>query len=132
MKTTKVVSVNIVGDRSGNPYTGDFTMKMLMTERDEFNADLRRRQILGPSPDGTPPAAALQWRAFMMGQLAARITDAPEWWLSSDTGMELADRNVVPAIYDAMLEAEEELAGEVKQETEKAVNKITKKKAASE
>lgn len=54
MKTSKVISVSIVGERTSRSYNGQFTIKTVMTMKDEFQADLRRRQIIGPSPEGTP------------------------------------------------------------------------------
>jgi hypothetical protein len=132
MKTSKVISVSIVGDRTSRSYSGQFTTKTVMTMKDEFQADLRRRQVIGPSPDGTPPAANLQWRAFMLGQIAVKVLDAPKWWLESNDGLELEDGNVITELYEAILAAEEEVAEDIKKESEEAMDKLKKKKKITE
>ncbi len=129
MKTSKVISVNVVGDSTGRSYSGDFTVKMVMTQRDEFHADLRRRQILGPSPDGTPPASKLQWDAFMLGQIQARTVESPKFWQDSDFGMDLEDSNVATAVYNEILKAEDEFKSEILKDSEEALEKLKKKSA---
>lgn len=123
----KVISVNIIGNRTGRTYSGEFTVKSMMTQKDEFNADLRRRQIIGPSPDGTGPAPALQWKAFMFGQIHARTIEAPPFWEESDGGLNIQDGNVVTEVYEAVLKVEEEVEAAIKAESEKALEKLTKK-----
>ena len=127
MQTDKVVSVNIIGVKTGRAYIGDFTIKTVMSMKDEFNADLRRRQILGPSPDGTPPAANMQYRAYIYGQVQARTLEAPDFWLESDSGLDVPDENVVIAVYDAILEAEEQLGAKIKEDSDKALKKLKKR-----
>jgi len=128
MQTSKVISLSIVGDKTGRVYTGEFTVKTVLSQRDEFKADLVRRQVLGPSPDGTPPAAKLQWDAYVIGQVQARSLESPQFWEDSDGGLDIADSNVITEVYDAMLKAEEELVKEIKEEADKAYEKLNKKK----
>lgn len=132
MKTSKVISVSIVGDRTGRNYNGQFTTKTVSTMKDEFQADLRRRQVIGPSPDGTPPASNLQWRAFMIGQISTKVLDAPKWWIDSYDGLELEDSNVITELYEAVLKAEEEITEDIKKESEEAMDKLKKKKKITE
>jgi len=127
METSKPVSISCVGNKTGKPYNGSFTIMTVTTNRIDFQADLRRRQILGPSPDGTPPAANLQWKAFMLGQLFARIQTSPSWWESSDYGLDLEDDNVVTEVYNKLLEAEEEAEKAIKDDAKKALKKLANK-----
>ena len=127
MQTDKVISVNIAGVKTSRVYMGDFTVKTVMSMKDEFNADLRRRQILGPSPEGTPPAANLQWRAYMYGQVHARTIEAPDFWSETEGGLDIPDENVVSAVYDAILAAEEELQAAIQKDSEAAIKKLKKK-----
>ena len=126
MKMEKIVSVNIVGDKTGRVYAGEFTMKSVMSQRDEFNADLRRRQIIGPSPEGTPPAPALQWKAYMYGQIHARTLESPDFWDKSDGGLNIPDGNVVTEVYDQILKIEEDIQTKIKEESAKAYEKLQK------
>jgi hypothetical protein len=127
MKTTTVVAVNVVGDVTGRAYSGNFTIKSVLSMRDEFTADLRRRQIIGPSPENTPPAATLQWRAYMYGQVTARATETPKFWSDADGGLELPDSNVVAAVYEEILKAEAEFKEAIAADSKKALEKLVKK-----
>ena len=127
MQTNKVISVNVIGERTGRVYAGDFTVKLIMSQKDEFQADLRRRVILGPSPEGTPPAPNLQWKAFMFGQLQSRTMEAPTFWTDADNGLDIPDANVVTAVYDALLKAEDDFENAIKKDSEDALKRMQKK-----
>jgi len=127
MQMDKVVSFNIVGERTGRTYSGSFTFKAMASQRDEFDADLRRRQILGPSPDGTPPAANLQMKAFILGQIYSRSIVAPDFWVQSSDGLDILDQNVVYEIYEAIVKIDEEFSNEIKEDSKKALEKLQKK-----
>ena len=129
MQTNKVISVDVIGEKTGRIYKGDFTIKLVLTQRDEFNSDLRRRQILGPSPEGTPPAANLQMKAYMLGEIQARTVEMPDFWRDADQGLELADPNVALSIYDAIIEAEQEFEAKIKKDSEEAYKKLSKEKS---
>jgi len=124
MKTSEVFSVNIVGTSTNRSYSGEFTAKTTMTMKDQFAADLKRRQVLGPSPDGTPPAANLQFQAYMIGQLFVKIIDAPKWWQDSNFGLELEDMNVVTELYNSVLELEEKTSKAFEEEADQALEKL--------
>ena len=124
MKTSEVFSVNIVGANTKRVYTGEFTTKTTTTMKDEFASDLKRRQVIGPSPDGTPPSANLQWQAYMIGQLFVKLTDAPKWWQDSNGGLDLEDMNVITEVYNAVLEAEDKVIKALDAESEEALEKL--------
>lgn len=129
MQTNKVISIDVIGEKTGRVYKGDFTIKLVLSQRDEFNSDLRRRQILGPSPDGTPPAPNLQMKAYMLGEIQARTIEMPDFWRDSDQGLDLTDPNVTLSIYDAIIKAEEEFEKQIKEDSEKAYEKLSKGKS---
>ena len=134
METEKVISINTVGEKSGRAYSGSFTVKMMMSQKDEFSADLIRRQIIGPSPDGTPPAANLQYKAYIMGMIQARATVVPLFWENSNMGMDIPDGNISLEVYDLILKAEEDFTAGIAKDSEKALKKLKKadKKAEAE
>src|SRR5271168_5160767 len=109
METSATFSISTTGKTTGQPFAGEFTVKTVMTRRDEFYADQERRRIVGPSPENTPAPVGLQGEAYMLGQLRARITAAPDWWKNSDAGLDLQDVNVIVEIFELALAKEKEI-----------------------
>jgi len=124
METTEKFSVSIVGEKTGNVYAGDFTVKTVLTRRDEFIADSRRRELLGANPEGALPQ--LQVEAFMYGQLFVRIVQAPKFWSDAGNGIDLADLNVISKVYETAKDKEEERIKKVKAQAEEALKQIAK------
>lgn len=133
METTKIFSINEIGQRSGKSYDGKFTVKTLLTRRENFVADERRRFILGTNAQGAVPS--LSGEAYMLGQLSVRIVDAPQWWVDSDNGLDIVDENIIGILYKLMeekvKEAEEEIAAKAKQSLEKLAKSTTKRVSAA-
>lgn len=127
MEMTKVLSVDVT-DRYGEKFRGDFVFKTVLTRRESAFADQVRRQILGPSPDGTQPLPATHNDAFMLGQLSARVVDSPIWWKNSDLGRDILDPNVIAAVYDKALEAEESVTKSVQKDAVEATKTLKAKK----
>lgn len=124
METTAKFSVSIIGEESGDPYTGDFVVKTLLTRRDVFKADELRRIILGANP-----ASAMddrQAEAYIMGQLVVRIVEAPGWWKNSEGGQLLPDLNVIMGVYEAAKAKETERSDGIKKKAEEAREAISK------
>lgn len=125
METTATFEINEVGEESGNPFNGSFKVKTLLTRRDEFMADERRRSLLGSSPQEA--ANSLQAEAFMHGQLSVRLLEAPSWWKENGHGLDMTDLNVVVAVFTAAMKAEKDRKEKIKEASEVALKKITKK-----
>lgn len=130
MITTEKFSLNVVGEDSGRAYTGDFTIKSSITRQERFRADQVRRDILGPLPEGQMPLPALQTEAYILGQLAVRVTEAPGWWFDGGTvgGLKIEDDyNVILAVYDEILKIDEKKNQKLKKDSEEALKKLTEK-----
>jgi hypothetical protein len=131
METTATFTINTTGEDTGRVYSGKFKVKTILSRRDNFVADERRRMILGTNP--TQAAPALQGEAYILGQLFVRIIEAPKFWQDSDNGLDIEDANVIGEIFKLTIEKQEELKNSVKDEAEKAVKNLSKKvKAGSE
>ena len=128
METSKPVDLNVVGEDSKRVYKGSFTFRGTLTRRQRLYADQVRRRALGPSPEGTEPLPTAQTDAYMIGQCAARVMDAPVWWQESDSGMDLDDNNVLVAVYDAALKVEDEVKGLLSKDAEKVTKKLKDRK----
>lgn len=127
MKTQEIISINVVGSTTGRSYSGSFTVKTVMSQRDVFAADLMRRQIIGPSPENTPPIQSLQLQAYMYAQVNAHTVEAPKFWKDTDGGLDLPDGNVVVAVYEEILKVEDAFSTAIKEDSKKALKELTKK-----
>lgn len=105
METTDTFSVNIVGEESGNTYTGTFKVKTLISRRDAFAADEKRRLVIGSNPMNA--LSVLDAEAFMIGQLMVRVLESPQWWKDSSGGLDMDDGNVTSEIFNCAIKAEQ-------------------------
>ena len=130
METTTIVQVNVIGTETGNPYTGKFKVKTLLTRRDAFAADERRRVLIGANPSAVSPSTSAE--AFMISQLSVRVLDAPKWWGDSDSGLDLEDDNVISEIFTLVMKAEDERKDSLKKESKKAVKRMSAEVASDD
>ena len=128
METSKPVEINVVGEDTGRVYKGEFTFRGTLTRRQRMYADQVRRRVLGPSPEGQQALGNINTEAFIIGQLAAMVSDAPLWWQESDSGLDLDDWNVVLGVYDAALKVQDGVNADLKKDSEKVAKKLKDKK----
>jgi hypothetical protein len=126
METTVRFGISLTGLQTGRPYAGDFTVKTVLSKKDQFRADEIRRILLGVNSESALPA--LQGDAFMMGQLAVRIVDGPEWWKKSNNGADLEDDNVIPTLFELCMDKEKEHKEKLKAAAEEALKILAEKK----
>lgn len=127
MRTDSTFSINSTGEETGNPFSGDFSVKGTLTRRDRFEVDRLRRQIVGASPEGTPPTPQVQAEAYMLATLAVRVINAPKWWEDADNGLDLEDYNIIVEVFDLMLGEDQKTEDSIKKDTEKVTKKMKKK-----
>ena len=127
MRSDTSFAISAVGEDSERVYDGSFSVKSTVTRRETFEIDRLRRQIIGPSPDGTPPANQVQAEAYMLAHLAVRVIKSPKWWEDADNGMDLEDYNVILEVFNAMLEQDEKIVEDTKEQTKKVSKKLKKK-----
>jgi len=97
-------SIHVVGDTTGKLWVGDFRAKAVMTFRDKLNSDRLKRDLLGADAPGASSEAIVS--STIIGDLSVRLTETPEWWSSTKGGLDLADFNVLEAIYLAAKDVE--------------------------
>jgi len=117
----KTFVISETGDSTGEKFTGTFVVKCLLSKREEMAADLRRRMILGPSPDAA--LNSISNDAWLVGQLSVRILRAPSWWEQSDGGLDLRDNNVLAKVFEESMKAELEYRETIAKAAENAVAK---------
>lgn len=125
METTTKFSFSVIGEQTGKPYNGDFTVKTVISRRENFIADERRRLLIGANASSV--SQSVNGEAYMFGQLSVRIVSAPDWWNNADNGVDLEDDNVAPELYNLIMEKADEHRKKIKESAEKAVEKMSKK-----
>lgn len=124
-KEPKSFSVSVIGEKTGQQWTGDFSVKTMLSHRDELRRDAIRRELLGP----TNPQAADSFTVDatqVFADLSVRILKAPTWWTESGGGLDMHDANVVSEIYKQALAAEQDALNRIKNEAEKAKEELRK------
>jgi hypothetical protein len=122
VETTKSFTINAIGETTGRSYSGKFTVKTVLTRADRFEADRRRRELLGPN--GAEAMPDLQLESFYLGQLAVRIVEAPEWWKDSSNGLNVEDANLIKELSELTFAKEQEAREELKKEAAAALAKM--------
>lgn len=125
---SEIISVSVTGESTGTPYMGDFTVKLVLTKKEQFKADAIRREILGPSPTNTEPAPKLQTDAYILGQLAVRVEKSPKFWDDSNGGLNLpeGDDNLLYSLYNEVLLKIEERNSKLRDQAKKALESMAK------
>lgn len=130
METTAQFSINETGTKSGRLFSGSFTVKTLLTRADQFAADQKRREILGPG--GQEALEGLRLEAFMLGQLSVRIVKAPQFWEDTNQGLNLEDFNIIQILFDKCIELEGQRSAALQQEAKQALERMAGKERAKQ
>jgi hypothetical protein len=130
MNTTKKIQLSTVGRYTGKSYSGSFEVKTVLCRNDHFEADRRRRDILGAN--GKDALDALKLEAFQLGQLYVRVVSGPKWWTDSESGRFLEDFNVNDELYNLATAAEDEAQAELQAEAKSALEQLAKTDKDSE
>ena len=86
-------------DEYGDRREGNFSVKCRLTMRERQHMELNKSRLLGGH---SSPTDALAGISVMVATLAAHITDAPEWWNQSDSGMDLEDETIVIDLFNQL------------------------------
>jgi hypothetical protein len=122
LETSKQFDISAIGDETGAHFSGTFKVRTILSRRDQFVADQRRRSILGADAQSAMPG--LIGEAFMLSQLYVRIIEAPKWWQDSDGGLELKDPNIISQLFDSTMKAVESAKQELLKEADEAKAKL--------
>jgi len=96
-KNTAVFTVHKVGEVTGDTWAGSFELKLILTGRERLFLDNYRKSLLVGAGDNSESAYLLAWGAAAS---AARIVSAPDWWKTSNNGLDFADFDVVTEVYN--------------------------------
>lgn len=118
------ISVSVIGERTGQQWVGDFTIKTMLSHRDEIRRDRIRRELLGP--EAGDPTDKVWQLAVAFAELSVRVVDAPPFWRSNSDGLDLKDQNVVIEVYKKAIACEEAEVAKIKADGQAASNELRK------
>ena len=86
-------------DEYGERREGNFSVKCRLTMRERQSMELNKSRLLGGH---TSPTDALTGISVMVATLSTHITEAPEWWKQSDSGLDLEDETIVIELFNKL------------------------------
>jgi len=128
----KNITVTLTGDVSKETFRGDFLVKTMLSHNDQFLVARKKRELLGDNKISDLPLV-LQQKSLIISELSARVLQAPSWWGSD--GSELIDNNVLVAVFEAAIEAEDEVMKKLQgdgQEAKRDLEKIVENASRTE
>lgn len=117
-------TINIKGEKTGQQWVGDFTVKTFLSHREDLIRGVKFRELLGPNP-----AAADSYSvnvADTFADLAVRVVKAPTFWVESNGGIDLIDSNVISEVHKQTMAVELEALKKLQAEGEKAKGELKK------
>jgi len=101
----------------GKKYDGQFAVHCVLSMRQKHALELEKTRLLGNFASPTDELAGI---AVILSNLRARIITGPSWWEQSDGGYNIADIDVLTALYNRVIQAETEWRNKLKEKTKKA------------
>jgi hypothetical protein len=121
MVETEKFSIHLVGDCTGKTWVGDFTTRKYLSHRLKMQRDSIIRQLLGE----TNPQLSLQIdRAAKLADCQVALVESPDFWKSSDFGLDLVDDNLLDVIQSHVSRIQRETVEGVRKKAAEAVEKI--------
>lgn len=126
-KGTADFLVNMTGDVNNHTYLGRFEIKCVLSPLDQINADREYRDFLGNNM--ILASEQVKNHAFALAQCKYRIIESPPFWQTAGTHGNLEDDNVITAVLNACIDAQEsylELRKKEQVDIEKSLTKRMK------
>jgi hypothetical protein len=98
-------SLHVVGEVTGETWTGDFQLKTRLSMLDRLRLDNYFRFYIGESNPQFASARVMEI-AEVLSQLRVRITKAPDWWATKGNGQDLEDMAPLKALYEVVVDIE--------------------------
>lgn len=110
--------IHVVGDETLDTFTGAFRAKERYSWQDTLSVDRYRRELLGANM--AEASLDVFKRATVIAELAAYLTEAPDWWKQARGGLDLIDDNVVGKVYEEVVGIRERWVKAQQEKGEKA------------
>lgn len=102
--STATWEINLDGPIHGT-YLGKFKFRCFLTPSQKITANRDYLQMIGTNPTFIEQDAG--FLAFALSQLKQRIIKAPPFWDATGTAGDVSDHNILMAVLDASISAEE-------------------------
>lgn len=86
-------------DEYGERREGNFSVKCRLTMRERQGMELAKTRLLGGH---NAPTDALTGISVMVATLNTHITESPNWWTQSDSGLDLEDETIVVELFNQL------------------------------
>lgn len=128
--------LKVKGDKTGEPFEGDFNVKCILTNEEQVEVAIRVDRYNGGSTT-ISQAHALINRTVAELELRIKRDEkgkllAPTWWVDSDFGRTLYDTNVLYSVFEKAMEGEkkwDERIRKLADKTEEDLKKSEQKEA---
>lgn len=115
-------SIHVIGEDTGNIYSGDFTMIRFLSSRQHFLQDQLYKRYLGENPQYSSMAA--QERATFMSEINAYCVKFPEFWSKDNNGVDIPDNNVIVTVWEEITKIHNQISEARKSKVEAAAKKL--------
>jgi hypothetical protein len=112
-------SLHVVGEVTGETWTGDFLFKNRLSMLDRLRLDNFFRLYIGESNPQFASPRVLEI-AEVLAQLRVRITKAPDWWAVKNNGQDLEDMAPLKALYEVIADLEKKAEAKSKSKAQQA------------
>ena len=96
LKSQVDFAIDIMGEITGNKYSGTFTVKTSLSMRETLKQDEIYRSIIGPDPSNA--ASNSRNIAAAISYLATHVIVSPDWWKKLQGGLECDDVNLIAEV----------------------------------
>jgi hypothetical protein len=111
-KNERTFDLNAIGEVTQKEYDGQFTVLCVPSMRDRRDIEIEKGRL---AADMSNPTDSLLGLAIILANIRIRILDAPNWWTQSMGGLDIQDENVLVALYEKVMEAEDLWRKDVKE-----------------
>lgn len=125
---TEQLTLDVVGQGTGERYTGIFEVRTSVTLKQQAAADEARRMILGFNPDAA--ADGIKNLAFVAGQLSVRLVGVPDWWKKYGLGgidLPEDDSNVLEELFDKVIGIQSAAKEKIRKDANLAAERLKSK-----
>jgi hypothetical protein len=111
-KNEATFEVDVLGDTTLKQYQGVFTVRCVLSMGQKHAMALEKNRLLGNYANPTDDLLGI---SIIFANLRHKVVDGPEWWKQSVGGATIKDENVLWAVYDQIVKAEDEWRQKVKE-----------------
>jgi len=110
-KNEAVLDFDHTGSITGKKYDGQFTVVCVLNMRSKHQLEIEKTRLMADFQNPTP---GLNGLAIVLANLRVRIIDGPTWWMQSGGGFNIQDEDMLLALYDKVMDAEDKWKETVK------------------